>query len=148
MENNTLKTGLGLVDRILAFLEIGENGKINAFFLKQVKRLKKEISFIEKNIATVKELNKDANETINEKIEDLNEQLNDAYMNISAEDVKTNEMANDFESVYWNRIEKIQAEINYQKSLIESNDKDLEIKIKDYQKDIADRKARIEKIEK
>lgn len=149
MENNTPKTtGLGLVDRILAFLQLGEDGKINAFFIKQVKRLKKDISNLEKNISTAKEIAKDSNEEVNEKIEDLKEQLNDAFMNISVEDVKTNELANDFEYTYWNRIAKIEADIKYQESIIEATNKKLESDIKGYESDIADRKARIAKIEK
>jgi len=69
-------------------------------------------------------------------------------MNISAEDVKTNELANDFEYTYWDRIAKIEADIKYQESIIEATNKKLESDIKGYESDIAFRKERIVKIEK
>jgi hypothetical protein len=95
---------LSLVDRILAELKAGDNGKINSFFLREDKALSRSIEAQETN-KKVASFNLATQLTaLNDRLEDAKEALKHAYMAIQAEDVATNALQDSFSKVYWANI--------------------------------------------
>jgi hypothetical protein len=103
---------LSLVERILATLKLGEDAKINSFFLREVKKLKSSIKAHEKNLEMSEfELNA-AIDRIQDQLEDARESVKQAFGSISPADVSNNGMADEFSKVYWSRIKAAQDHVN------------------------------------
>lgn len=99
---------LSLVERILATLKLGEDAKINSFFLRAVKKLKSSIKAHEKNLEMSEfELNA-AVDRIQDQLEDARESVKQAFESISPADVANNGKADEFAKVYWGRIKVAQ----------------------------------------
>ena len=137
---------LTIVERVLALLNITEEGKINNFFMKQRNILNKDIKNLNKNLDTLKDQHEERLEELNEKLQDAEVVVEESYTSIKVEDIATNEAANHFSDAYWSRIEqaeyqvsKLKAEIKYIK---EAHEKSVEA----VKEQITERKRRLEKI--
>jgi hypothetical protein len=95
---------LSLVDRILAELKAGDNGKINSFFLREEKALKRSIEALETNkkIAVFNLSTKLSG--LEDQLVDAKEALKNAYMAIEPSNVATNALQDEFSKVYWDNI--------------------------------------------
>lgn len=139
-------TKLNIVQKVLALLNITEEGKIENFFMKQRKSLEKDIKNLNKNLDTIKDQHQDAIDELNEKIEDAKVRVNEAYTSIKVEDIDTNEKANNFADVYWGRIEIAEGEVErLEKQKEESKKSNTEL-IEDIQKEIKERQRRLDMI--
>lgn len=110
-KNLKFKIMLGITKKVMAILKLGDSGKIDNFFLKQVKNCEKSIRDLKRNKVTLENSYKDEVEEIQEQLEDAKEALQESYKNITSEDVKTNALASKFEEVYWNRVSEARNEV-------------------------------------
>lgn len=141
-----MSTKTGIVAKILALLNLGEEGKIENFFEKQRKALQKDIKNLGKNLDTYEDQKAEALEELNEKLEDAKVKVEEAYTSVTVENVSTNERANSFQDYYWdavtraeNVVARLEAEI---KTETEKYDK-LIASVKDQ---TAKKQARLDKI--
>lgn len=141
-----MSTKTGIVAKILALLNLGEEGKIENFFEKQRKALQKDIKNLGKNLDTYEDQKAEALEELNEKLEDAKVKVEEAYTSVTVENVSTNERANSFQDYYWdavtraeNVVARLEAEI---KAETEKYDK-LIASVKDQ---TAKKQARLDKI--
>ncbi len=141
-----MSTKTGIVAKILALLNLGEEGKIENFFEKQRKALQKDIKNLGKNLDTYEDQKAEALEELNEKLEDAKVKVEEAYTSVTVENVSTNEKANSFQDYYWdavtraeNVVARLEAEI---KTETEKYDK-LIASVKDQ---TAKKQARLDKI--
>lgn len=144
MENQKQPRTLG--QRILAKLNLGEEGKLMHFLDKLKKNLEKDIKSLNKNIDTYKSRLADKEEEINEKLVDAKTELEDNLENITAEDVKSMEAQNNFVDVFWDRYEESQSKIKSLEKQLEEERKHTQSLIENAEEQIAERQARIEKI--
>lgn len=144
MENQKQQRTLG--QRILAKLNLGEEGKLMHFLDKLKKNLEKDIKSLNKNIDTYKSRLADKEEEINEKLVDAKTELEDNLENITAEDVKSMEAQNNFVNVFWNRYEEAQSKVKRLEKQLEEEKKHTQSLIENAEEQIAERQARIEKI--
>ena len=68
---------LSITDRVLAFLKINDEGRINAFYLKQQSILNKDVKNLTKNLETLKDNYENDFEELNEKLEDAKQEVED-----------------------------------------------------------------------
>ena len=139
-------TKLKIVAKVLALLNITEEGKIENFFMKQRKSLEKDIKNLNKNLDTLKDQHQDAIEDLNEKLEDARVRVTEAYTSVKVEDIDTNEKANQFADSYWNRIEIAENEVKRLKEQIENSEKAQQELIESIQKEIVERQRRLDMI--
>lgn len=139
-------TKLNIVQKVLALLNITEEGKIENFFMKQRKSLEKDIKNLNKNLDTLEDQHKDAIDELNEKIEDARVRVNEAYTSIKVENIDTNEKANEFADLYWNRIEIAESEVERLEKLKEESKKSNTELIENIQKEIKERQRRLDMI--
>ena len=144
MENQKQQRTLG--QRILAKLNLGEEGKLMHFLDKLKKNLEKDIKSLNKNIDTYKSRLADKEEEINEKLVDARTELEDNLENITAEDVKSMEAQNNFVNVFWDRYEESQSKVKSLEKQLEKERKEKQSYIENAEEQIAERQARIEKI--
>lgn len=137
---------LSIVAKVLALLNITEEGKIENFFMKQRKSLEKDIKNLNKNLDTLKDQHQDAIEDLNEKLEDARVRVTEAYTSIKVEDIDTNEKANQFADLYWDRIERAESEVEKLEKQKEQAEKVQQDLIENIQKEIAERQRRLDMI--
>jgi hypothetical protein len=129
---------LSLVDRILAELKAGDNGKINSFFLREDKALSRSIEAQETN-KKVASFNLATRLTaLNDQLADAKEALKHAYMAIQAEDVATNALQDSFSKVYWANIAAKRSDVKYLEDQIKTVNEEHEEFIKQTDEKIAE----------
>lgn len=135
-----------IVARILAILNLGEEGKIGHFFTKQVKSLQREIDGLKRNIVTLTYNSDLAIDQLREKLEDAKAELDAAYLNITPADVETNAKQDEFSATYWSNVERAEAKVTRLEKTITEGTDCLKDQIKDNEEQIKERERRIEKI--
>lgn len=111
---------LGIVKKVMAFLQLDEAGKIGSFFEKQVKIAEKAIRDLNRNKVTLENAHKDRLEDFQGKMEDAKENLDQAYRNVTLADISNNAAIARFEETYWERIADAKAAIEDLEEEIES----------------------------
>ena len=127
-----------LAQKVLNLLNIGEDAKINNFFSKEVKKAEKAIRDLKRNLTTLENQYNDSTDDVNEKLVDAREAVEDAKIAVTLADVKTNDAADSFASVYWRNVD---AKLAGVKSL----EKKLETLAETFKKDSEDVQEQIEK---
>jgi DNA repair exonuclease SbcCD ATPase subunit len=137
---------LTITERVLAFLNITDEGRINNFFLKQQSQLNKDIKNLNKNLDTLNDQYDERVEELEEKLDDARIRVEEAYQGVTPEDVATNEKAAGFADKYWDAIERAEEIVaDLEISLQIANEKHT-ASIESVQKQIAERQRRLSKL--
>ncbi len=146
-DNTTTKTtATGIVAKVLAWLNITEEGKIVNFFERLRNDLIKEIKKLKRNLEVTKDEYNDKLEVLQEQKQDAEARVDEAYMNVTVENINTNEKASSFVNDYWNNIERAESALDDINSRIKETEKYKEDTIKSIQEQIAERERRLNKI--
>lgn len=137
------KSEFSLVRRIVTFFKLGEEGKIENFFEKQRKNLKREIAKLTKAVEVIVFTYDNDVEDLNDRIADAEAAIDNAYMQVDADVVASNAGADSFALDYWRNIELKEANLATLKELaIEMKETHTNVlKVKNDQ--IAERKRRM-----
>lgn len=136
----------GLVARIMKFLKLDEAGKLQGFFDKQIKVLKREIETYNQAIKNSKYNSERTMDSLREKLEDATQEVEDAYADVKPESIETNAKQDEFARVYWNKVSRAEQKVENIKEQIKSEGEYLDKTIKVYEDQIAERQHRIDKI--
>jgi predicted acylesterase/phospholipase RssA len=145
MENTTVKP-TGIVAKIMAFLNLGDAGKLQSFFDREIKKKKREIEAYQKSIENEKYNSKGRLETLAEQEEDAAKEVDDAYFSVKPDDVKTNAEQEAFASTYWDKIERAETKLADIQDDIEQEKESTADKIEYFEEQIKERQARIAKL--
>lgn len=96
---------LALVRKFSAVFNLGNEGKVESFYYRVIKQLKKEVITHNKNLDTIKFNHEQQLESLNDKLEDANEALSESYLNIDIDRITTNEAQTSYIEVYLDRID-------------------------------------------
>ena len=129
-------TKLTIVERVVAILGLTDEGKVNAFFMKEEKKAKRAIEVENRNIVGIELNYKTQKEEANDKLEDLKQSLEEAKTAITPEDVVNNETMSTFASKYWENIFSLKGQIKAQEDLIEALAEEEEKTIKKHKETI------------
>jgi DNA repair exonuclease SbcCD ATPase subunit len=137
---------LTITERVLAFLNITDAGKINNFYLKQQSQLNKDIKNLNKNLDTLNDQYDERVEELEEKLDDARIRVEEAYQGVTPEDVATNEKAASFADKYWDAIERAEEVVaDLEISLQIANEKHT-ASIDSVNKQIAERQRRLSRL--
>lgn len=136
----------GLVARIMKFLKLDEAGKLQGFFDKQIKVLKREIETYNQAIKNSKYNSERTMDSLREKLEDATQEVEDAYADVKPESIETNAKQDEFARIYWDKVSRAEQKVESIKEQIKSASEDLDETIKGYEDQIAERQHRIDKI--
>ena len=138
----------GIVNRVMAILNIGDAGKMESFFQRSIKAFNREISEIKSNLAAKTLKIEGKIDALKDRIEDAKEDLVNAYHNIDLTSIENNQAQDSYREIYFNRIEEAENKIES----LEEELADLKVDLKDKRKaateDIAIREDRIVMIQK
>lgn len=106
-----MSSKLNIVQKVLAILNLSEEGKVENFFMKQRKFLEKNIKNLNKNLETITDKYQESFAEASEKLEDAKERLDEAYTSVKVENVSNHETANQFAETYWETITKAEKNV-------------------------------------
>jgi len=135
---------LGIVERIMKTLKLDDEGRVYSFFARETKKIERKIVAINQN-KTVTEMEYKNNLIIlKENLDDAKINLISAMEDVDVERIKTNADKDSFASLYWERVEmaerdveRVEKEIDDLKTKYEDDIKALDIDIKECKSRIA-----------
>lgn len=139
-------TKFAIVEQIVNFLKLGDEGKLGSFFERVVKKLEKSISLHKKNIENLKFNSKNAVDTMLDQLADAKEELDTTYLNVQPDDVSNNAKQEAFLETYLDRIEAAEMKVSRINERITAEKDALADKIKDAEVQIKELETRINNI--
>ena len=136
----------GIVDIVLAKLNITERGKIENFFMKQRNELSKEIRDLNKNRKTLTDDYADALEDFNEQLVDAKVEVDEAYSSVTVENVSSNGSAKSFADKYWDNIEICEQKVEGIKEATQVATDNFNINLAEIDAQIVERERRLFRI--
>lgn len=144
MTDSTTKKSLA--DRIKAAFGLDDAGRVDTFLAKQVKLLNKAIDTATKNLNKYVSEQQEEIVLLQEQLEDANQNLLDCYEGVKAEDIKTNEKANEFAISWWDKIDAAYGKIDELQFYIDNINKQIKLHQDETAKNIAQLKEKIDAI--
>jgi len=145
-EVSVSKSKFPLVRAIKAFLNLGDEGKLESFFQRVNKTLKKENTVNTKNLENLKFNHEQNLETLKDRLEDANEALDRAYMNVNVDRIQTNEQQEAHVDVYLAQIDTQLAVVSGIEKEIEKAKERYTEEAKEIQDQIDSNKKRLAKV--
>lgn len=142
----TTQASTGIVGRIMRILKLDDAGKVQSFFDREIKKLKRNVETLKKNIENVKFNSERVLDEYREKLEDAEKALDDAYEGVKLSDIENNAKQEEFSAKYWDNIDYKTEAIERIKKAIKYETESVEETIKEYNKQIAEIEFRISKI--
>ena len=102
-EKSVLRT---IVQKIEAKLKLTDAGKVQNFFDKQEKLIKRAIQNLEFNKVAIASRQDAEVDALEDKIMDALESANEACIDVTADNVATNAAIEEFQATYWARIDR------------------------------------------
>lgn len=130
-----------IVNKIVAFFQLGDAGKLTGFFARIHKQLGREIDGLKKSISNAKHNAGIDRDILNDKLEDAKEALEEAFLQVDVDDVNTNEKQGAYVEKYLTNINRAQAVVTSIEAEIEALEEALEEQIAEYQAEIESRKV-------
>jgi hypothetical protein len=130
-----------IVNKIVAFFQLGDAGKLTGFFARIHKQLDRETEGLKKSISNAQHNAGVERDTLNDKLEDAKEALEEAYLQVDVDDVNTNEKQVNYVEVYLTNISKAQSVVTVIEAELEVLEEALKEKVAEYQAEIDSRKV-------
>jgi flagellar biosynthesis chaperone FliJ len=152
---NTNQTGAGaqpttvvnkLVAKICELLKIGEEGKVAAFFARQLRSLNTNLGKAQRNLESLKAQKNEVMVEYQDGIEDATIAVDDAFLAVDVERIGNNANSDDFAFEYWSRISEAEARLESITKEKESAEEHWNNQIEEAEKVVAHLKKRIETI--
>lgn len=135
-----------IVSKILAKLNLTEEGKIGHFFDKAAKALNRNIEALNHNLKTLEFSHTASLNKLDEKIEDATELVESSYTEINVDNIKSNSDQDSFLSVYWNKIEIAESRLEDLKDERENLIESYKNQVEEISEQISEYKRRLTKI--
>ena len=135
-----------LVAKVCALLKIGDEGKVAAFFARQLRVLNQNLARAKRNVETLKEQKREALEELADKIEDATLAIEESFTAVDVERIGNNANSDDFATDYWNRISNAESTLEALQESKEESIKNWDSKIKEAEETVAHLTKRIESI--
>jgi len=147
-DNKVTGSKFSIVNQIATILKIGDFGKVESFINRIDSTLTREISTANRNISNIKHNLEGKIALQKEHLADAEKEVEDAYLEVSPEDVATNQKQRAFMETYLDHIEVKEAAVAKVEKTIEDLNEQAKDDIDAQEKKIAVRKSRIALITK
>lgn len=135
-----------LVTKICALLKLGEEGKVNNFFTRQLRDLRRNLDKAQRNVEMLNVARVDLITDFEDQMEDATKALEDAFLNVDVEQIGTNAQCDHYADAYWSSISAAERNIETIKSYHETALESANNQILEAEKVVAKLLSRIEKI--
>jgi len=112
VENKVTKNRFSLTDKVLAFFNLTDGGKVDSFLIGLEKSLSRTIKTINQNINTKVLEHESVLEDISDSIEDAKLAVEDAWKNINPEKLGSKSEQKDFQEDFMRSIESAEARVD------------------------------------
>lgn len=135
-----------LVAKVCALLKIGDEGKVAAFFARQLRVLNQNLARAKRNVETLKEQKREALEELADKIEDATLAIEESFTAVDVDRIGNNANSDEFAVEYWSRISNWEATLEALQESKEEAIKNWDSKIKEAEETVAHLTKRIASI--
>lgn len=136
----------GIVAKIMAIQNLGEEGKVGSFFYGLEKHYNSNISKLEHNLTSYKFKYDSEVDAIQDRLADAKEDLENAWLNIDLEKIQTREDQKEYINEYNNSISRAIAVIEGLEDELEKLEKSYKETVETTESQIYEYKSRLEKI--
>ena len=102
--SNTTKTPKGIVQRVLAALNLGDDGKVMSFFGHLEKYTNRDVVNIKANLSAAELEHTQNLETLADDLQDAKQSLKETYENVEIDRIQTNADQKAYMAVYLSRV--------------------------------------------
>lgn len=102
---NVSTSKFALVRAIARLLNLGDEGKLESFFERVNKRLKKDNTLLTKNLENLKFNHEQTLDALKDKLEDTNDALEAAYTNVDVSSIQTNGQQEQYVETYIDNVD-------------------------------------------
>jgi small-conductance mechanosensitive channel len=134
------KTPKGIVQRVLAALNLGDDGKVMSFFSHVEKATSRDIVNIKANMSAAELEHTQTLEALADDLQDAKQSLKETYENVEVEQIQTNAAQKAYMSIYLNRVKAAEDAVGY----VETRIKNVKERYEDF---VKAEKAKIAKLE-
>lgn len=134
------KTPKGIVQRVLAALNLGDDGKVMSFFGHLEKYTNRDVVNIKANLSAAELEHTQNLETLADDLQDAKQSLKEAYENVEIDRIQTNADQKAYMAVYLGRVAAAEA-------LVESVETRIKYAKERYEELVKTEKAKIAKLE-
>lgn len=135
-----------LVRAIVTLFKLGDEGKVENFFVRQRRTLERDIEKLQKEMDLDKFNHKQELEDLDDQLVDGEAAVSDAYLQIDASQLVNNVSSDNFADEYWRTILRREANLKSIKEAKEKLEEAYEEKLENNKKEIAERKRRLSRI--
>ena len=144
-KNNAQKSSsFSIVRKIASFLKLGDEGKLQSFFTRGIKKFNKEITAHQKNLGNLKFNYEQELDTLKDKLEDAQTVMVEATMKVDV--ISTNADQDAFFEIYVDNLDRCSLEITSIEKGIAKLKENYKIAVEDTEKQIKSIQARIDMI--
>lgn len=122
-ERVKMNTGISWSQKVLAKLNLNEEGKVGLFRDSLVKTWEKAITVRKREIAQIKEKEVELLESMNEVLDELKEEMNDTFITVDPEKIKTRDSRIDYIDSFDRKCNEAVAKVKAQEESIEETKK-------------------------
>lgn len=108
IKNSTPKS---MFDKVAAFLKLGPDGKLQSFYTRLQRTVEQDIKRLSTSRSILVSNFQEATEQYQYDLQDATEAVDSAWMNVSPEQVATNELQADFMQTYLNGVSRAEAKV-------------------------------------
>jgi len=141
------KQPTSIVERVMAFLNLTDEGKIQSFYERERRELEREIKARTRNKETLANENEDALYALREELQDAEEALSQSYVNVPPSEVATNAKQKEFSDLYWSRVRDAKRTVKNIKERILKQEESFENEIKSINAEIVELEDRLANIQ-
>lgn len=122
-EKVKMNTGISWSQKVLAKLNLNEEGKVGLFRDSLVKTWEKAIAVRKREITQIKEKEAETLESMNEVLDELKEEMNDTFITVDPEKIKTRDQRVDYIALFDRKCNEAVAKVKAQEESIEETKK-------------------------
>lgn len=145
-QTQTQTQSTGIVAKIMRILKLDDAGKVQSFFDREIKKLKRNVETYKKNIENIKFNFERTLDDYRERLEDTEAALENAYEGVKMSDIETNAKQEDFSHHYWANIDSKTEAVEKIKKAIKDETERVEKLIEENENQIKEIQFRISKI--
>ena len=140
------ETILAIAKRVATTLKLNDEGRINRFYKKEIKKFESFQSDLKHEKETITRDHNRTLEKLKENLEDAEIALKEAFEDIDVEAIKTNSGCEDFSEKFWKRIDMKEMSVKDLKDNIEDVEKQFKSELEEIEEQIIKYQTRIDRV--
>ena len=147
-EEKKVASKYAIVNSVMALLNLGDNGRLDSFISREVKKLQRQIDGLKRNLETKKFKFEGKLQDLKDAIADAKADVTSAFEAIDPDILGSNAAQDEYAEIYWRNIDEAEKALKDLEEQLEELEEDNSDKIKEETEKIKIRESRIKRLTK